>query len=248
MKNISGTSVTPHVDKPKLSAITPLSKKLHVSMPSHSVPQPREFNVVKHRNVNPSQTPMVDLVPNKQSSASIRTNMITNSQRHIIVKENKEGDCVSWASSSGKKFGIGSSIKNFVESGPKVLRKSWEEGNVKISITQTRKEGPFDTNHYLTQVPRKSTSERTVSREEPIVKSSKVERKVKTPSKRAEVVDHDSSGKQKPSSSRKSSAEASANGLPGNLVNVSLSNRRLTAGGASWSSLPSSLAKLLHLS
>nr|GFA20655.1 hypothetical protein [Tanacetum cinerariifolium] len=34
------TSVTPHVDKPKLSAVTPLSKKLHVPMPSHSVPQP----------------------------------------------------------------------------------------------------------------------------------------------------------------------------------------------------------------
>nr|GEV85974.1 retrovirus-related Pol polyprotein from transposon TNT 1-94 [Tanacetum cinerariifolium] len=65
MKNTSGMSVTPHVDKPKLSAVTPLSKKFHASMPSHSVPQPREFNVVKHRNViapgmfkiNPSQTP-----------------------------------------------------------------------------------------------------------------------------------------------------------------------------------------------
>nr|GFB14568.1 integrase, catalytic region, zinc finger, CCHC-type, peptidase aspartic, catalytic [Tanacetum cinerariifolium] len=96
VKNISGTSVTPHVNKPKLSTVTPFSKKLHVSMPSHSVPQPKEFNVVKHRNViasgmfkiNPSQTPKVDLVPNKQSSASIRTNPITNSQRHVIVKEN----------------------------------------------------------------------------------------------------------------------------------------------------------------
>nr|GFB11338.1 hypothetical protein [Tanacetum cinerariifolium] len=93
-------------------------------------------------------------------------------------------------------------------------------------------------------VPRKFTSERTVSRDEPIVKSSKMESKVQTPAKRAEVVDHDSSSKQKPSSGRKSSAEASANGLPGNLVKVSLSNRRLTKGGASCSSLPSSLAKL----
>nr|GEV39860.1 integrase, catalytic region, zinc finger, CCHC-type, peptidase aspartic, catalytic [Tanacetum cinerariifolium] len=65
VKNTSGTSVTSHGDKPKLSAVTPLSKKLHASMPSHSVPQPREFNVVKHRNViapgmfkiTPSQTP-----------------------------------------------------------------------------------------------------------------------------------------------------------------------------------------------
>nr|GFB21993.1 integrase, catalytic region, zinc finger, CCHC-type, peptidase aspartic, catalytic [Tanacetum cinerariifolium] len=84
------------VDKPKLSDVTPQSNKLHASMPSHSVPQPREFNVMKHRNViapgmfkiNPSQIPRVDLVPNKQSNASIRTNPITNSQRHVTFKEN----------------------------------------------------------------------------------------------------------------------------------------------------------------
>nr|GEY34296.1 retrovirus-related Pol polyprotein from transposon TNT 1-94 [Tanacetum cinerariifolium] len=59
------TSVTPPVDKPKLSVVTPLSKKLHATMPSHSVPQPREFNIMKHKNVitpgkfkiNPSQMP-----------------------------------------------------------------------------------------------------------------------------------------------------------------------------------------------
>nr|GEY45431.1 hypothetical protein [Tanacetum cinerariifolium] len=58
------TSVTPQVDKPKLIIVTPYSKKLHASIPSHSVPQPRELNVVKHRNViapgmfkiDPSQT------------------------------------------------------------------------------------------------------------------------------------------------------------------------------------------------
>nr|GEW46231.1 hypothetical protein [Tanacetum cinerariifolium] len=108
MKNTSGTSLTPHVDKPKLSAVTPLSKKLHASTPSHSVPQPKEFNVMKHRNVialgmfkiNLSQTPRVYFVPNKQSSASIRTNLITNSQRHVIVKENVSSNMVS-ASSIG---------------------------------------------------------------------------------------------------------------------------------------------------
>nr|GEX20114.1 retrovirus-related Pol polyprotein from transposon TNT 1-94 [Tanacetum cinerariifolium] len=65
VKNTSGTSVTSHCDKPKLSVVTPLSKMLHASMTSHSVPQPREFNVMKHRNliaprmfkINPSQTP-----------------------------------------------------------------------------------------------------------------------------------------------------------------------------------------------
>nr|GEW22572.1 hypothetical protein [Tanacetum cinerariifolium] len=43
-------SVTLQGDKPKLIDVTPYSKKLHASIPSHSVPQPREFNVVKHRN------------------------------------------------------------------------------------------------------------------------------------------------------------------------------------------------------
>nr|GEU66566.1 retrovirus-related Pol polyprotein from transposon TNT 1-94 [Tanacetum cinerariifolium] len=118
------TSVTPHVDKPKLSAVTPLSKKLHASMPSHSVPQPREFNVMKHRNVialgmfniNPSQTPRVDLVPNKQSSASIRANPITNSQRHVTIKENVVQICL-WCVDSGCSKHMNENIKlliNFV--------------------------------------------------------------------------------------------------------------------------------------
>nr|GEU68025.1 hypothetical protein [Tanacetum cinerariifolium] len=106
LRDLKGTSVTPHVDKHKLSVVTPLFKKLHALMPSHSVPQPREFNVVKHRNViapgmfkiNPSQTPRVDLVPNKQSSASIRTNSITNSQRHVTVKENVSSDMIAASS------------------------------------------------------------------------------------------------------------------------------------------------------
>nr|GEY07832.1 hypothetical protein [Tanacetum cinerariifolium] len=108
MNNTSGMSVTPQVDKPKLIAVTPYSKKLHASIPSHSVPQPREFNVMKHSNViapgmfkiDPSQTSRVDLVPNNQSSASIRTNPITNYQRHVTVKENVSSYTVN-ASSTG---------------------------------------------------------------------------------------------------------------------------------------------------
>ncbi|GKD01274.1 hypothetical protein Tco_1171548 [Tanacetum coccineum] len=103
MNNTSGTSVTPQVDKPKLSAVTPFPKKLHASIPSHSVPQPKEFNVVKHSNViapgmfkiDPSQTSRVDLVPNNQSSASIRTNPITNSHHHVTFKENVSSDMVN---------------------------------------------------------------------------------------------------------------------------------------------------------
>nr|GEV28450.1 hypothetical protein [Tanacetum cinerariifolium] len=108
MNNTSGTSVTPQVDKPKLITIIPYSKKLHTSIPSHSVPQPREFNVMKHSNVidpgmfkiDPSQTFRVDLVPNNQSSASIRTYPITNFQRHVTFKENVSSNAVN-SSSTG---------------------------------------------------------------------------------------------------------------------------------------------------
>ena len=40
------------------------------------------------------------------------------------------------------------------------------------------------------------------------------------------------------------SLEVAKNGLSGNLVKVSVSNRRLTEANVSWASLPSTLAKL----
>nr|GFB86337.1 hypothetical protein [Tanacetum cinerariifolium] len=73
MNNTSGTSVTPQVDKPKLIAVTPYPKKLHASF-------------------------LVDMVPNNQSSASIRINPITNSQRHVTFKENVSSDMVNSSS------------------------------------------------------------------------------------------------------------------------------------------------------
>nr|GEU68771.1 hypothetical protein [Tanacetum cinerariifolium] len=50
--------------------------------------------------IDPSQTSRVDLVPNDQSSASSRTNPITNFQRHVTFKENVSSDTVN-ASSTG---------------------------------------------------------------------------------------------------------------------------------------------------
>ncbi|GJU51470.1 retrovirus-related pol polyprotein from transposon TNT 1-94 [Tanacetum coccineum] len=50
--------------------------------------------------IDPSQTSKVDLVPNNQSSASIRTNSITNSQRHVTFKENVSSNTVN-SSSTG---------------------------------------------------------------------------------------------------------------------------------------------------
>nr|GEX68895.1 hypothetical protein [Tanacetum cinerariifolium] len=106
--DLKGISVTPQVDKPKLIVVTPYPKKLHASIPSHSVPQPGEFNVMKHSNViapgmfktNPSQISRVDLVPNNQSSSSIRTNPITNFQCHVTFKVNVSSDTVN-SSSTG---------------------------------------------------------------------------------------------------------------------------------------------------
>ncbi|KAJ0726461.1 hypothetical protein HanPI659440_Chr12g0470611 [Helianthus annuus] len=143
------------------------------------------------------------------------------------------------ASPSLKKSGIGSSIKNFVqgiELGPKGLRKSWEGSmDVKTPRLKLTKSDPKP-EARSTSVPRKSTTERMPS-------PSPSSKEVKTPAK---TVDNSNNNiRQKLSSGRKSSAEAPTNGLPGNLVKVSLSNRRLSdAAAASWSSLPSSLAKL----
>nr|GEX57441.1 hypothetical protein [Tanacetum cinerariifolium] len=141
--NYERTSVTPHADKPKLSAVTPHSKKLHASIPSHSVPQPREFNVVKHRNViapgmfkiNPSQTSRVDLVPNKQSSASIRTNLITNSQRHVTFKENMSSDMVT-ASSTGNRTSVEAARTMLIFSHAPLFL--WAEAIATVCYTQNR--------------------------------------------------------------------------------------------------------------
>nr|GEU36671.1 retrovirus-related Pol polyprotein from transposon TNT 1-94 [Tanacetum cinerariifolium] len=84
------------------------SESMNNTSGTNFVPQPREFNVVKHSNViapgmfkvDPSQNPRVDLVPNNQSSASIRTNMITNFQRHVTCKENVSSSMVN-SSSTG---------------------------------------------------------------------------------------------------------------------------------------------------
>nr|GEU47282.1 hypothetical protein [Tanacetum cinerariifolium] len=88
--------VTPHVNKPKLSVVTPYSKKLHASTPSHSVPQPREFNVVNHRNViapgmfkiKPSQTSRCTLLEPEGHSLKATQGMI-GSLLHLRVVKSK---------------------------------------------------------------------------------------------------------------------------------------------------------------
>nr|GEW32132.1 hypothetical protein [Tanacetum cinerariifolium] len=148
--NYERTSVTPHVDKPKLSAVTPLSKKLHVSIMSHSVPQPREFNVVKHRNViapgmfkiNPSQTPRIDFVPNKQSRL-----VHTARTRRPQPKGNTRNARVPSASKSSK---VKKSVTCEAHRRTLLLSKnrktmSSECNNIKLSIRNDKSKIVYDT-------------------------------------------------------------------------------------------------------
>lgn len=101
-------------------------------------------------------------------------------------------------------------------------------------------------------MPRRSTSERLPSKEESKVlkssKSSKEEEKVQKSTKivmpSGEFCSPDKLAKHKTSSKNKSPGDTANHGLPGNFVKISFSNKKLTDGSASWSSLPSSLAKL----
>jgi hypothetical protein len=103
---------------------------------------------------------------------------------------------------------------------------------------------------YL-QVPRKSTSERIPSKEQNTVvtaKQSKQENNGQISAKKVtangDMVDIDKSMKQKTSTGKRLSGDAASLGLLGNMVKVSLGNRRLTDATVSWASLPSSIAKL----
>lgn len=111
---------------------------------------------------------------------------------------------------------------------------------------------PFYLMNSYWQVPRKSTSERLPSKEETKVqlssKSVKEENKAQMSTKRVttngDLVDPDKLIKQRTSVGKKTQGDIANHGLPGNLVKVSYSNRRITDASASWTSLPSSLAKL----
>jgi hypothetical protein len=97
-----------------------------------------------------------------------------------------------------------------------------------------------------------TSSERLLSNEENMVQSSarsskgdiKAQLSAKKVSANGTSGDQEKPSKQTTSAGKKSSGEHSSNGLPGNLVKVSLNSRRSTEGSVSWASLPSSLAKL----
>nr|GEX07355.1 hypothetical protein [Tanacetum cinerariifolium] len=76
------TSVTPQVDKPKLIIVPPYSKKLHASILSHSVPQPKEFNVVKHSNVIASGMFKID--PPQTSRENVSSDTVNASSTGLV--------------------------------------------------------------------------------------------------------------------------------------------------------------------
>nr|GEZ34789.1 retrovirus-related Pol polyprotein from transposon TNT 1-94 [Tanacetum cinerariifolium] len=119
MKNTSGTSVTPHVDKPKLSAVTPLSKKLHASMPSHSVPQPREFNEnMSYNMATASSTRLVHTARTRrpQPKGNTRNVKVPSASKSSEVKKIVVQICM-WCVDSGYSKDMTGNIKlliNFV--------------------------------------------------------------------------------------------------------------------------------------
>ncbi|KAG2242141.1 hypothetical protein Bca52824_096014 [Brassica carinata] len=153
----------------------------------------------------------------------------------------------------GKKLPMIKSFVQGIEFGAKALRKSWE-GNLDIrsSDNSTRqklaKRDSTPDSRSLT-APRKSTSsEKLPSKQERanvFAKSSKEQSKTQSTKKveTAGIVDtKDKTSKPKSTSvGKKSTAE---NGLPGNLVKVSVNSKRLAAASVQWGSLPSSLSRL----
>ncbi|KAL6503687.1 hypothetical protein OROGR_025610 [Orobanche gracilis] len=152
-----------------------------------------------------------------------------------------------------RKVSGGILMKNIVqgfEIGPKALRKSWE-GNIDAKSRESpRSKGNKTARRasYFLRAPRKSMSEKLPYKEDNKIMSSKSARKeikMNVSGKRTSVNgDMDNINKSAARTiGKKSSGDVANNGLPGNLVKVSFSNRLLTDASVSWASLPSPLAK-----
>nr|GEX78114.1 integrase, catalytic region, zinc finger, CCHC-type, peptidase aspartic, catalytic [Tanacetum cinerariifolium] len=137
------TSVTPQVDKPKLIAVTPYSKKLHASIPSHSVPQPREFDVVKHSNV--IAPGMFKIDPSQTSRENMSSDMVNSSSTGLVhiarnrrpqPKGNTRNDKVPSASKSSeaKKNVIIEDHRRNLSLSKNQKTMSSERNNIKLAI------------------------------------------------------------------------------------------------------------------
>ncbi|KAH0666893.1 hypothetical protein KY285_028099 [Solanum tuberosum] len=166
----------------------------------------------------------------------------------------EKSSSVRGASPTPKRVLGGNPLKNYLqglELEPKALRKSWE-GNMDLKSRESPRlrvnKHDLKPEPRSTSVPRKSTSEKLISKEDNrgiLAKSSKEENKAHPSLKKStngEPVDADKSSKQKISKGRKLPGEVN-NGLQ-DLVKVAVSNRILADGNVAWSSLPSSLTKI----
>ncbi|CAJ2661030.1 unnamed protein product [Trifolium pratense] len=154
---------------------------------------------------------------------------------------------------AGKKIVMGSPIRNLVQGfdfGAKALRKSWE-GSMEVKTTKesSKIKGAASKPEIHSSTPRRSSisNEKLLSREvKAPIKPSKEEHKAQVSIKK--VTANGTTEEQEKSNRRasigKKSAEVSNNGLPGNMVKVSLSSRKVTDASVQWASLPSSISKL----
>ncbi|XP_042481939.1 uncharacterized protein LOC122062391 [Macadamia integrifolia] len=151
------------------------------------------------------------------------------------------------ASTAVKKLPAGNSIGNMfqgIEFGSKALRKSWEGG---IDVKKGRENTSLEvaTKHDLKPEARSSLAlRRNLGPNDKLSsKEEKFQMTAKKVTSNGGLGNLDKSNNQRTSVGKKTS-EVASNGLPGNLVKVLPNNRRLTDGSVSWSSIPSSLAKL----
>ncbi|CAL0322100.1 unnamed protein product [Lupinus luteus] len=162
------------------------------------------------------------------------------------------------ASPSARKIEVGNPIKNLVqgiESGAKAMRKSWE-GSMEVRTREPFKLRPatkYDPKPEVLSFTRRRsiTNERLFYKEENRIKASikpckeehKTQMSVKKATANGTTAEHENSSKQRTYIGKKS-PEGSNNGFPGNLVKVSLHNRKVTDASVEWASLPSSISKL----
>ncbi|RWW07230.1 hypothetical protein BHE74_00004911, partial [Ensete ventricosum] len=146
----------------------------------------------------------------------------------------------------GSKSSAGNFLRNLVpdnEFDPNALRKSWLENmEAKGRDSYTLKAANLETRSKSksTSAPqhKSSTNEKLLTKED-----SKIQTTMKKNNAQAATDDSDRSAKQRPSVIKKSSETATSLNLA-DFVKVDPTNRKWTDSSVSWSSLPSSLAKL----
>nr|GEX86283.1 hypothetical protein [Tanacetum cinerariifolium] len=154
------TSVTLQVDKPKLIDVTPYSKKLHPLIPSHSIPQPKEFNVVKHSNV--IAPGMFKIDPSQTSRENVSSDMVNLSSTWLVhtarnirqqPKGNIRNDRVpsTSKSSEAKKNVIVEDHRRNLSLSKNQNTMSSERNNIKLAIRNDKSENVCGCSKHMTE-------------------------------------------------------------------------------------------------